>query len=68
MGALVWVAMDQFNVSREEVLELALTAAVTVGIAIGGAALVTAIWLLLKHLVKRFSRARRAEKSGEGQD
>lgn len=57
MGALVWVAMDQFNVSRQEVLELAITALITVGMAIGGAAVVTAVFVLLKMLIGRLSGA-----------
>ena len=66
MGALVWVAMDQFNVSREEVVELALTAVITVGIAIGGAAFVTVIWVLLKKLVGRLVGG--AEKADQSRD
>lgn len=56
MGALVWVAMDQFNVSPEEMLELGIAALLTVGIAIFGAALMTAVWLLLRKLVRRLSK------------
>lgn len=54
MGALVWVAVDEFELSRDEVLELFLGAVLVVGTIIVTAAAVTALWLLARRLLRRY--------------
>lgn len=53
MGALVWVAVDQFDVPIEEMRELALGTAVAVFLVIGLAAVFAALWVVLRRLLHR---------------
>ena len=53
MGALVWTAMDQFDISRREISELFLGAVLAVCLVIGAAAIVTLLWVTLRRLLSR---------------
>jgi hypothetical protein len=50
MGALVWVAADQFGITREEVSALFLASFLVVVLVIATAALVVALWMGLRRL------------------
>lgn len=50
MGALVWVVVDQFDISRDEVMVLATSAVLVVGAIILCAALLAGVWVALKKL------------------
>ena len=47
LGALVWMAMDQFGISCGEIGELFLGAVLAVGLVIGAAAVVVLLWVAL---------------------
>jgi len=53
LAALVWMAMDQFGVKRDEMLELLLVSAVVVGMVILVAACVAGLWIVLRKLLGR---------------
>ena len=53
LAALVWMAMDQFGVERDEILELLLVTAVVVGLVILVAACVAGLWIALRKLLGR---------------
>src|SRR5210317_220220 len=50
MAALVWAAVDQFGITREEIGELFLGVVVVVGLVIAAAALVVFLWIGLRRL------------------
>lgn len=55
MAALVWVAVDQFGITRREISELFLSTLLVLAaviIAAGGAAL---LWVMLRKLLRRHS-------------
>ena len=53
LAALVWMAIDQFGVERDEILELLLVTAVVVGLVILVAACVAGLWIALRKLLGR---------------
>jgi alkylhydroperoxidase/carboxymuconolactone decarboxylase family protein YurZ len=53
LAALVWMAMDQFGVERDEMLELLLVTAVVVGLVILVAACVAGLWIALRKVLRR---------------
>lgn len=53
MAALVWVAVDQFGISRREMGELFLATVMVVAVIIGAAGLVAAMWMGLRKLRAR---------------
>ena len=53
MGALIWVAMDQFGISRREMSELFLVTLMVVGLVIAAAAVVALMWMGLRSLLRR---------------
>jgi hypothetical protein len=53
LAALVWMAMDQFGVERDEMLELLLVTAVVVGLVILVAACVAGLWIALRKVLGR---------------
>lgn len=53
MAALVWVAMDQFGISRAEISELFLVVVLAAVVVIAAAALVAALWIALRRLLFR---------------
>lgn len=53
MGALVWVAMEQFGISRQEMSGLFLGTLLAVAIVIGAAAAVVMLWMGLRRLMRR---------------
>jgi hypothetical protein len=53
LAALVWMAMDQFGVERDELLELLLVTAVVVGLVILVAACVAGLWIVLRKVLGR---------------
>ncbi len=50
LAALVWIAMDQFGIARDEMLQLLLVTAATVGLVILAAAGVAGLWIGLRKL------------------
>lgn len=50
LAALVWMAMDQFGIARDEMLQLLLVTAATVGLVILAAAGVAGLWIGLRKL------------------
>ena len=55
LGCLVWVAVDQFGVSRSEVSEMFLGALLVMVLVIAAAALVVFMWMGLRKLLRRNS-------------
>jgi len=53
LAALVWMAVDQFGVPREEMLELLLATALVVGLVIAAAGGVVLLWVGLRKLRDR---------------
>ena len=53
MAALVWVAMDQFGITRQEISQLFLGALLVVVVVIAAAALVVFLWVGLRKLLGR---------------
>ncbi|GAB3276985.1 hypothetical protein [Parahaliea aestuarii] len=53
LATLIWAAVDQFGVSTDTLLELALGALLMVGFAIVAAALFVALWVGLRRLLRR---------------
>jgi hypothetical protein len=56
MASLVWVAVDQFGISWEEMLELFLGTLMIVGVVIAVAGLMVGAWLGIRKLLQRDSR------------
>ena len=52
MGGLVWVAMDQFGITREEIGGLFLGSLLVVVLVIAAAALVVGLWVALRRLFR----------------
>lgn len=52
MGALVWVALEQFDIPREDFLELLLGTLVAMLLVIGLAAVIAALWIGLRKLLR----------------
>jgi len=53
LAALVWMAVDQFGISRDVMLELLLVTAATVALIIFVAACVAGLWIGLRKLRQR---------------
>ena len=53
LAALVWMAIDQFGIAREEMLDLLLVTALVVGLVIAMAACVAGLWIGLRKLLGR---------------
>ncbi|MFV0278498.1 MAG: hypothetical protein ACK5HY_15120 [Parahaliea sp.] len=53
LATLVWVAVDQFGVATDTLLELALGSALLVVCAIVAAALCVGLWVGLRRLLRR---------------
>lgn len=53
LAALVWIAVDQFGVSSEEMLELLLATGIVVLLVILASAGVAALWIGLRRLLRR---------------
>lgn len=51
LAALVWMAMDQFGIAGEEMLDLLLVSALVVGLVIIVAACVAGLWIGLRKLL-----------------
>lgn len=51
MAALVWVAVDQFGISRREISELFLGTVLVVGMVIAAAAVMALLWIGLRRLL-----------------
>ena len=56
MGTLIWAAMDQFGISRQEMTELFFGAVLVVALVIVCAALTVLLWLGLRTLLRRYLR------------
>lgn len=53
MAALIWVAMDQFGISRQEMTELFLGTLVAALVIILCAGAITLLWVGLRKLLRR---------------
>lgn len=53
MGALIWVAMDQFGISREDMTDLFLGTLMVMGVVIIAAAIVALLWMALRGLLRQ---------------
>ena len=53
LGALVWMAVDQFEVPLGEIGELALGTVLAVMLVIGAAGLFVALWIAVRRLLHR---------------
>ena len=53
MAALVWVAVDQFGISRQEIMQLFLGTVLVALLVIAVAALMTLLWIGLRSLLRR---------------
>jgi drug/metabolite transporter (DMT)-like permease len=53
LGGLVWVAVDQFDVPREELQELMLGTVIAVILVIGAAAVFALAWVVVRRLIRR---------------
>ncbi len=53
LAALVWMAMDQFGIARDEMLDLLLVTAMVVGLVIFIAACVAGLWIGLRKLLAK---------------
>ena len=51
MAALVWMAVDQFGISRREISELFLGTVLVVGMVIAAAAVMALLWIGLRRLL-----------------
>ena len=51
LASLVWMAMDQFGISRGEMAELFLGTVLAVGLVIGAAAVVVLLWVAVRRLL-----------------
>ena len=50
MAVLIWVAVEQFGISSEEMISLFLGVLLVTGVMVGCAALVTGLWVGLRPL------------------
>lgn len=53
MGALIWVAMDQFGISSEDMTDLFLGTLMVMGVVIIAAAIVALLWMALRGLLRQ---------------
>lgn len=53
MAALVWVAVDQFGISREQITELFLGTVLVVAVVIALAGVLVALWMALRRVLQR---------------
>ena len=53
LAALIWVAVDQFNIPREEIQALFLSTLLAIGLVIVAAAACAALWIALRRLLGR---------------
>jgi hypothetical protein len=56
MAALVWVAMEQFGISRQEMSGLFLGTLLVAAFVIASAAIVALLWIALRRLLRRNSQ------------
>ena len=56
LGSLVWVAVDQFGISWEEMLELFLGTLILVGVVMVVAGLFAGAWLGIRRLLGKNAR------------
>ncbi len=52
LGAMVWVAVDQFDIPWQEMLDLLLLTLLAFGMVIGAAALAVGLWQGLRWLLR----------------
>ena len=53
MTALIWVAVDQFGISRQEITQLFLGTVLVALLVIAVAAVMTLLWVGLRRLLRR---------------
>ena len=53
MAALVWVAMEQFGISRQEMAGLFLGTVLVAAAVIASAAVMAGLWITLRKLLRR---------------
>ena len=53
LAALVWVAVDQFDIAREEILELFVASLLALLLVVAGAGAAAFLWILLRKFFRR---------------
>ena len=53
MGMLIWSAMDQFDISRQEMLSLFIATVLTILAVILSAAIMAGVWIGIRKLLRR---------------
>lgn len=53
MAVLLWAAVDQFDIPREQMLELFIATLLATGLVIAVAAVVAVLWIGLRWLMRR---------------
>jgi hypothetical protein len=53
LAALVWVAVDQFDIAREEILELFVGSLLALLLVVAGAGAAAFLWILLRKFFRR---------------
>lgn len=53
LAALLWVAVDQFGISHQEIRELLLASLLVLLLVIVAAAVTVGLWVLLRKLLRR---------------
>ena len=53
LAALVWVAVDQFDIAREEILELFVASLLALLLVVAGAGAAAFLWILLRKILRR---------------
>ena len=56
MAALIWAAMDQFDVDRQQLVDMFLSTLLVVALVIAAAGGVVLLWIGLRKLLRRNSR------------
>jgi len=53
LAALVWVAVDQFDIAREEILELFVASLLALLLVVAGAGAAAFLWIFLRKIFRR---------------
>lgn len=53
LAALVWVAVDQFDIAREEILELFVGSLLALLLVVAGAGAAAFLWIFLRKIFRR---------------
>ena len=53
LAALIWVAVDQFDIAREEILELFVASLLALLLVVAGAGAAAFLWIFLRKIFRR---------------